>query len=188
MNNIFKLCFFICLLFTSSAIKAQKDKSVNVGITIMESSSLNFINLAGNTALYLQPTAPTEAGNALDFSNATNSDIWLNYSSIVRPGTSKNVMVQITDGEIPNGLTLKVIAGEDVKEGKGKTGNPTGQVVLSNQAKPVLTDLKSCYTGIGVAKGHNLTYSLELSSLDDYNQLTSTTNTISITYTFMENN
>ncbi|MBK8500964.1 MAG: hypothetical protein IPL46_01500 [Saprospiraceae bacterium] len=52
---------------------------------------------------------PREAGMAVDFSNQTNADLWINYSSITNKKTepSRDITVQITSGKVPAGMVLK---------------------------------------------------------------------------------
>ena len=135
------------------------------------------------TTISLAPTAPTEAGNALDFSGATNNSLWLNYSSVVENATTtRKVTVQITNGTVPSGVDLKVAAATAVG-GTGTVGTPTGTISLTNLAQDFVTGIGSCYTGDGSSKGHNLTYSFVLEP-GNYSKVYSTSTTpITVTYT-----
>jgi hypothetical protein len=135
------------------------------------------------TTISLAPTAPTEAGLGLDFSGATNSSLWLNYSSIVASATTtRKVTVQITSGTVPSGVDLKVAAAAAVG-GTGTVGTPAGTITLSSLAQDFITGIGSCYTGDGTSNGHNLTYSFALQS-GNYSQVYSIPTTpITVTYT-----
>ena len=135
------------------------------------------------TTISLAPTAPTEAGNGLDFSGATNNSLWLNYSSIVENATTtRKVTVQITNGTVPSGVDLKVAAATAIG-GTGTVGTPAGTITLTNLAQDFLTGIGSCYTGDGSSKGHNLTYSFVLEP-GNYNKVYSASSTpITVTYT-----
>lgn len=178
------LILFLIIVLPNSSVGKNKKHEINIFIN--GAANLNFISLAGGNSITLQPTAPTEAGNSLDFSNAVNSDIWINYSSVVQPGKSHDIAVQITSGQLPDGLDLKVVASPKTGDGNGKLGKPTGEINISGEGQTVLTDIKSCYTGAGIGNGHNLTYSLDISSPTDYYKLATGTNTITVTYTFTE--
>ena len=146
---------------------------------------------ATGTAISLNGTAPTEAGDKVIF-NASNSDIWINYSSTVGSSTepSRNVTVQITDGDVPDGLVLKVKVSKDAGQGDGTMGVAVEDPVkLGQEAKKIIEDVGTAYTGNGPNKGHNLTYILTQS--DDsgsYGQIDfDQAQTLSITYTFSDN-
>ncbi|PCI35731.1 MAG: hypothetical protein COB60_02105 [Flavobacteriaceae bacterium] len=176
-----------------NAVFAQdtNEASHTISISIPEIALLDLESTTG-TAINLNGTAPTEAGEKVTF-NATNNDIWINYSSIVGSSTepTRKVMVQITDGNIPDGLELAVIASQDAGSGDGTMGEAaTKAIVLSTkEAQEIIDGVGSAYTGNGPNKGHNLTYTLSQKSKKgsyaslDFNQ----TQTISITYTLTDN-
>jgi hypothetical protein len=64
-------------------------------------------------------------------------------------------------GEIPEGVHLKVKASEAEGSGKGKLGHSTGEIVLSENPADIIFDIGSCYTGNGTSNGHILKYELE---------------------------
>ncbi len=144
------------------------------------------LDLEGNTSVTLTPTAPTEAGEAFDFSSATSSAVWVNYSSVVAAAKARSVSVQITDGVVPNGLTLTVVAGTDAGQGKGNVGSSAGTITLSSDAQTLISNVRSCWTGTGASKGHNLTYALDLTSEDNYGDLANADTDIEITYTISD--
>lgn len=176
-----------------NAIFAQdsNEASHTISINIPEIALLDLESAKG-TAISLNGTAPTEAGEKVVF-NAINNDIWINYSSIVGSSTepTRKIVVQITDGSVPDGLELTVIAGNDAGQGDGTMGKPTRKsIVLSTKkARKIIDGVGSAYTGNGPNKGHNLTYTLSQSSKKgsyaslDFNQSES----ISITYTLTDN-
>ena len=129
---------------------------------------------------------PTEAGTALNFANATNADLWLNYSSIVATSETRKITVQ-TSAAIPAGLELKVTAAPYAgADGGGITGAPTTEVTLSTTAADIVTGIGSCYTGDGNTNGHNLNYALNAIDADYGNIVSSTAGTtITITYTIV---
>ena len=164
----------------------------NVVIDIPEVALLD-LEAEGNdgTAFTLAPTAPTEAGEALNFENANDSRVWINYSSIIGSASepSRNVAVQITSGTVPAGTELSVVAASAVNTGDGTMGSPTAEVVLSSTAQNIITGIGSAYTGTGYDKGHNLFYALGLSdAINSYSQLDfDDSDTVVITYTLSDN-
>ena len=113
--------------------------------------------------LILAVEAPTEAGVAVDFSNATNDDVWINYSSIVgKSENSRVVTAKISTNAVPDGMLLKVTAAKDAGSGDGTMGTSAGEVTLTSSDQKVVTGIGSCYTADGAGNGHNLQYALEL--------------------------
>lgn len=158
-----------------------------VAISIPE---VAILDLEGTTSISLAVEAPTEAGEAVDFSNATNNDIWLNYSSIT--GTSeptRTVAAKISNNSVPSGMLLKVTAGADASAGDGTMGTSAGQVTLTSSDQTVISGIGSSYTGTGTSKGHQLTYALELDpTAGSYAQIDFDEDvTLTITYTISNN-
>ncbi len=157
-------------------------KIPEVALLDLESASAKNFNLA--------PTAPTEAGDPLDFSKATDSRLWLNYSSIIGSTTEaeRKVTVQVTNGDIPGGVELKVKAAAATATGAGTYGTPAASAVsITTAAADIITGVKSVYTGHGVSKGHNLTYSLELASGGYADLDFDDSQTVTVTYTLSDN-
>lgn len=165
----------------------QDAHSVVIGIPEV---ALLDLEAANGTTITLGPSAPVEAGEAVDFNSVDNS-IWINYSSIVGSVTepSRNVAVQITSGTVPTGTELSVLAASDSGNGDGTMGAPTAAVVLTSTAQNIITGIGSAYTGNGVNKGHNLSYALNLSSAAGSYALLDFDNsdTVVITYTLSDN-
>ena len=188
-----KLLFASLIVLNVTATFAQdtNEDSHTVSIGIPEVALLDLESATG-TAISLNGTAPTEAGDAVIFS-ATNADIWINYSSIVGSSTepSRNVTVQITDGDVPDGLVLSVVAAQDAGEGDGTMGVAVSDAIelSTDNAEEIIDGVGSAYTGNGANKGHNLTYSLNQDASSgsyadlDFDQA----QTLSITYTLSDN-
>jgi hypothetical protein len=136
-----------------------------------------------------------EAGAAVDFSSATNSDLWLNYTSIIGKGNNgrgngrgnaklRKITAEL-DSNMPEGLELILnVAG--ISSGNGKTGNAvSGDIKLEKNAKKVVTNIGSCYTENGTGKGHRLTYSLNVKE-NKFDKLVAETFTVQVTYTITD--
>ena len=182
---------FLGFAFALTA-NAQDDKDDNhtVQINIPEVAILDLEGASG-TAVVLSVVAPKEAGLAVDFSDAKDSSVWMNYSSIVGSSTepSRVVDAKISNGSVPGGMLLKLTAAKDAGNGDGTIGKSSGQITLSGSSQKVVNSIGSCYTGNGANNGHNLYYSLELDptagsySKIDFDQAT----TLTILYTISNN-
>ena len=145
-------------------VSAQNNTAVqNVMIEIPEVALLDLEGGHGSD-IHFAPQRPTEAGMAVDFSNQTNNELWINYSSITNRSTepTRDIKVQITSGRIPSGMILQVSAGSDAGRGDGTMGTPVGTITLDRSAQSLITGVGSAYTGNGAGRGHQLKYQLSL--------------------------
>jgi hypothetical protein len=125
-----------------------------------------------------------EAGAAVDFSSATNNDLWLNYTSIVKSNQKRNITAAIS-GNLPAGVSLKVKAGTDASLGNGAAGSPESEITLESTAKNVITGIGSAYTGDGYKNGHQLTYTLDMND-EKYADLAANDYNVTVKYTITE--
>ncbi len=190
MKNFSRALPLTVLLFLSVQMMAQDTHiaSHSLTVTIPEVALLD-IEPASNSVT-LGATAPTEAGEPLDFTTATNTALWLNYSSIIgtAPDNSRAITVSVA-GTLPTGANLKVQAGSYSGSGAGTTGTSAGLVTLAAVATDysLVTGIGSCYTGDGESNGHQLTYSLT-ENTGSYASLNfSTDYSLTVTYTLSDN-
>jgi hypothetical protein len=159
-----------------------------INVEIPEVALLGLVSET-QTDINLNATASSEAGNAVDFSNATNNQIWINYSSIISETTPKQKVIAMIQGEMPDGIRLKVEASGVTGSGKGRLGKPAGEVVLSSQPADVIVNIGSCYTGKGADNGHYLTYKLEKEELvEGYAHLARQQSSVNVVYTLTDYN
>lgn len=151
-------------------------KVPNVALLDLESASRKNFNAK------FKQDRPLEAGEKI--TNAEdNSNIWLNYSSILPDGTaSRHVDVKIS--EVVPGVTIKVKAGNS-STGKGKKGSSAGRVTLSATDQPVINGIGSAYTETGDNKGHQLTYSFNAPD-NTYKNLVAKDYAVTVTYTLTD--
>ena len=197
MNQINTIITFVFLL-VSTLTFAQDGKIASHTIDIsVPSVAILDIEPAENS-ISLGATAPTEAGDAFEFStNSSDNSLWLNYSSTV--GTIENpldnseliaqtrrVTVNVI-GVIPPGIVLKVQASDDVGNGEGAVGTPAADpITLSLLPQDLITDIGTCYTGTPENNGHNLTYTME-SDGNNFSALNLANNTtLTVTYTLTD--
>lgn len=180
------LLAIVMLMAISSAFAQDTNSDAHtISIGIPKVALLDLESSTG-LAISLQGTAPTEAGEKVNF-NATNSTLWLNYTSIKSTANpTRKVSVQLTGGSVPAGLQLTVQAGSFSGSGVGTFGTPSGVITLTSTAQDLLTGIGSAYTGNGPSNGHNLTYSL--SQVGSYAALDfDNSNTLTVTYTLSDN-
>ena len=148
------------------------------------------LDIEGGTAVTLNPAAPTEAGEPIDFTAETDNTLWLNYSSIIgdAPDNSRTVKANLA-GTMPTGSNLIVTVGSATNTGAGNKGTSAGAVTLAAVATDytVISGIGSCYTGNGANNGHNLTYSLTENSANYGSLNFSTDYLVTITYTLSDN-
>lgn len=191
MKKVFRpiaLAAFAILSYAN--VNAQADTKVASHSLTVDIPEVALLDIEGGTSVLLEPAAPTEAGNPIDFTADTDNSLWLNYSSTVGTSTdaTRKVSVAVT-GTLPTGSNLKVQAGTATSDGAGTKGTSTGLVTLAAVATSydVITGIGSCYTGNGASKGHNLTYSLTESSADYSSLNFETVYTVTLTYTLSDN-
>lgn len=101
-------------------------------------------------------------GNNKVLAPSTVDTIWLNYSSVIQNNTTNTISASLATGDLPAEVAIKLSVGSDVGAGYGQVGKPTIPVFLSTYPQAIITDIGSCYTGMGNNKGHLLSFTWEL--------------------------
>ena len=185
-----KLVFALFVLVATTNIFAQdtEQDSHSLTIGIPEVALLDIESVTSNS-ISLNATAPTEAGEKVVF-NQSNSDLWLNYSSIVGKNSSRDITVQITDGDVPSGIDLTVVAASYEGDGEGTMGEVDSESITldDKKASTIIKGIGSAYTGNGAKQGHNLTYKIaQNDDKDAYSELNfEESTTLTITYTLSD--
>lgn len=171
------LIYIICCFYVISNY-AQDTGSVNATFNLSQVAMLAL--KPDNSTLTLILAAPNEAGEKAAIVMANNKK-WINFSSAVSAGNSRNISIKIEGGQVPPGIYLKLITSNYMGNGKGVLGSPAGVVTLNNTPQTIISNIKGAYTGNGVNNGYELTYYLEIYDykLLDFNQ--SATLSISLT-------
>ena len=189
MNYSF-LGFGVLLFLANETAWAQGDDPNGIGevnITIPEVAILDLESTSGTT-VNLSINAGNESGTPFDLSQASDSSIWLNYSSVKGRASDakREIFACFTSGQVPNGLQLRIQALQDAGKGNGVIGTPRNELTLSYTPRKIIKNIGSCYTGTGVGSGHRLVYSLRLKNnrIDklDYDQ----SGSLTVLYTFSE--
>ena len=159
--------------------------SAKHGINI-EIGAHALVGLSSTQAINLKPVAPTKAGEGLDFSQASDESIYLQYSSINEEDEAKKVTVLMTDN-LPEGVSVQLEVG-NAEGGKGQLGSPyNGKLILDGDATDLISEIGSCYTGTGATDGHKLKYTLIMSDDASYGNLIVKKYVNEVTYTITDN-
>jgi len=148
--------FATVLLFAgATVVNAQSTTTAShtVAITIAEHALVGIKGSTTSNAITITPTLPTEAGDPLSFASSTkNSDLWLNYSSIVEGTQRRTITAAVTTTTLPKGISLQLAATTVAPngEGKGNLGETslTNPATLSAIATDVITNIGSCHTSV----------------------------------------
>lgn len=128
--------------------------------------------------------APTQAGLGPVVSGLSDNSKWINYTSAVPTGTTRDVTVAVTGGTIPPGLALRLTTGAATATGAGVKGSPSGILTIETSPKVCIGGIEGCYTGNGANNGHRLTYTLQISNVSLLYAVTS--GAAVITYTLVD--
>lgn len=191
------------VIFTMGLAFAQDNNDTqsaqhDVSLTIPKFAILDVENAAGNEVSsiafnYTAADLVTEAGAKLNFGSKTNSDLYLQYTSIVSNNKTNVISAKLASGSnIPSGISLKVKASNSAvassKKGDTGTGGTEVTLVSTGSGSNVVTGIGSCYTGSKGAFGHQLTYTLEIADTDAaYQSLNSGSYSATVVYTITEN-
>ena len=156
---------------------------IDISVSLPE---ISIIDLAPSTAtIELGMRAPSQAGDPIDMSDATNDSKWINYTaSISQGGPRKNITAQVLSGELPRGLKLMLKTGKYTGSGKGKTGKPRNEIELTHLPKMIIKNIGGSYTGTGAQQGHNIAFTLVYK---DYEDIDFGTSTLVIAFTLTDN-
>ena len=162
----------------------------SVQITIPEIFILDIETSASKTITFTADASTLEAGSPLDFSTLTNTDLWLNFTSIKGAATdTRDITAAITSGTLPTGVSLEVGTAA-ATGGVGALGTPVGAaVVLDGNVQNLVTGIGSAYTENGPNKGYNLNYALKLgAAATSFSALTAAANTtLQVTHSITDN-
>lgn len=178
--------FFVFYLIALPVI-SQNDENHSLKVTIPKVALISV--QSNNATISLQGTNVVTAGKKLQF-NSTDNSTWINYSSIIGSNveSSRYVAVEISEGTIPTGLDLVVKASDDTGNGEGDVGKPIETYQVLNEAPvKLIENIGSCYTGVGINKGHNISYKLKENSNSSYGDFNyEDTQIVAVTYTLSD--
>lgn len=176
------LAIIAALFLTGNFAIAQDSESAShqVKITVPTVSLVDIEGPGGSNSINLVFTAPTEAGLGL-VAPEPNSDLWLNLSSTAKNASEGKSVHASMNGTLPAGITLKLKV-DNATTGSGNKGDAGDEITLDATNQNVITGIKSGFTGNGVSKGFQLTYTLDFTD-DDYAELYNNIDDLTIIYT-----
>lgn len=179
--------FATLLIFCVPQAFAQwEEGELNVSISIPPVALID-IEPAIENSIHFSIVPSAESGASPQVRKTSSGEsLWINYSSALQNAQSRrSIVAEISEGILPEGISLNVEASGFRGKGKGQLGHPTGKVSLTNQPQAIITGVGNCFTGDGQNNGHLLTFSIEVS---DYAKI-STADEVAFTilYTLSDN-
>ena len=181
-----RLSVILFLMVTSFSIYAQASAPHDVTITIPEVAKIAIVQSGASPNFNMDFIAPTVPGDPIE-NPAGNSDLWLNYSSIVTsagPDISRTIKVSVNQ-PVTGGVSFTTVASAPTG-GKGNLGNHLAPVSLTIVNTNLVSGIGSCYTETGINKGRNLTYYATIAP-SSYGDIRSGMKTYIVTYTLSDN-
>ncbi|WP_372949647.1 hypothetical protein [Mariniphaga sp.] len=175
----------LLLLLPFGAFSQWENGQIAVNFSLPEVALVD-IEPDVNNRIHFTLSPASQSGRPPELAESTNETLWINYSSSL-PGhqNSRSITAQISQGTIPQGISLYLEAGSYSGNGRGKPGQPAGKIELSSQPRPVISGIGNCFTGDGIANGHKLVFSIEIS---DYTNLATAGDTnFILLYTLTDN-
>lgn len=178
----------ILMLFSSIGLCIGSDKDVvHKASVVIPDVALLALQYEGSTGIDLNGISPSSAASTVEFAKDTKVGVWLNYSSICRKNQKRKVTATVV-GEIPEGVILKLKAEDSVGNGNGELGKANGTVILSGSPTDVISGIGSCYTGRGVSNGHFLSYQIEISEDQLFQNPENKVASVNVVYTLTDDN
>ena len=159
MNRHAPLLLLLGFFLAATSAEAVITRTYTFQIKIPDIKMMRIITPGVAGMIHLELNAFI-AGAPVDVTGtATNSNSWLQITSIAPLNETRKVTVQVTDGTtVPLGTLLKLSA-TGCTTGDGARGTAYQNLELSSStAKTLIDGIGSCYTGTANTEGYNLTY------------------------------
>lgn len=117
-------------------------------------------------------------------SSVSNSDMFVKISSLVPGNTNRKITVRVSNGTVPPGTRLTLVAAPSTNaNGGGRLGTVVSPpFVLNAIDHDLVIGIGSCYTGTGYTDGFQLTYTWEpYSPTTDYQLIQATADPTTLT-------
>ncbi|MDO9633420.1 MAG: hypothetical protein Q7J05_00050 [Paludibacter sp.] len=178
-RTFFLLFVYIYLTIEMVCAQVSNTTSMPVMVRIPSFSLVDFVG-TGKRIFFVSGTELEQI-----ITPTTHDKTWLNYSSIVEGNSTNVISVYLSHKNLPAEISIKLFVGEHAGTGGGKLGKPIGPITLTSYPQDIIVDIGSCYTGRGIHKGHQLTYSWEWLSPYNIDQSTIENIEIAVTYTII---
>lgn len=179
------LLFTFLLLFANIAFPQWEEGQINVRFSIPEIALID-IEPEMNNSINFAILPTNQPGASPEIQEPKNKSLWINYSSSLSDSRkNRSVFAEISDGYLPEGISLFLEASRYLGNGNGKTGQPNGKIELTKQPRSIISGIGSCFSGNGINNGHSLTFSIEIA---DYSKVVSSDEAVlTIIYTISDN-
>jgi hypothetical protein len=169
--NFKKIYLFSFLLMTSCfAFSQWEEAQLSIYFSLPEIALID-IEPSLDNDVHFTVNPGVESGGSPSIQKSGHNNIWINYSSSLSgPQNSRSIVAEVSQGIFPEGITLYLEASNYSGSGGGQHGQTTGRVAISNQPKPIITNIGNGFTGDGINNGHSITFSIEIS---DYTKVVS---------------
>ncbi|MBN2615936.1 MAG: hypothetical protein JXR71_09610 [Bacteroidales bacterium] len=181
--TLFVVTLLFQLIICSNPGLAQEGNQTTVTLELTI-PPIALINFAVENNEVISHSFSLSSNQAEQLITKTNMDkTWLNYSSIVRPGSTNYITANISSGALPSDVSLHVFVSPDAGKGAGALGTPIGNITLTNYPQNLIINIGSCYTGSGINKGCLLNYVWDNPESYNYSIKYLHRKPISVTYT-----
>jgi hypothetical protein len=151
----------------------------NIAILDLEANNKDF------TSTFAMPGAGSgEAGDKIGVP-VNNTDLWLNYTSILPATGAASRRVDVKASALVPGVDIRVLAAT-ATTGAGTLGTPTASFILTTADQPIVNTIGSAYTVSGISQGHQLTYSFEALEAN-FGNIRAASTPVLVTYTLVDN-
>lgn len=181
MKLSYRSLLLLFIILSSRGMVSAQDKNIVKMPIVFSIPAIALVDFAGSDK---RITFISGKGAEQIITPSTLDKIWINYSSIVEGKSTNSISVQISSGNLPAEIRIKLDVGQDAGAGAGTMGKPIGQIALSPYPMEIITGIGSCYTGRGTQKGHQLIYSWEWMPPYDFEHSSIDSLAISVIYTF----
>jgi hypothetical protein len=146
--------FLLLFVLLSNYLFAQKDV-VNVKLPIqMSIPSGASLSLTGSD---LQFSIKGKGAEQI-ITPSTVGSVWINYSSVVDVNSTNAISANLSTWNLPAEVAITLKVGPDAGVGYGQTGTASNSIVLSPNPQVIISNIGTCFTGQGINKGRELSY------------------------------
>ncbi len=173
------------VICSTLAFSQWEEGQINVRFSVPEIALVD-IEPSQNNTINFSVLPASESGVSSSIQKTSNETLWVNYSSAVSDlNKNRSILAEIANGSLTEGITIFLEASAYSGNGEGETGQSAGKISLSNQPKPIISNIGSCYTSDGTNNGHLLSFSIEIS---DYSKVFSSEESVfTVLYTISDN-
>lgn len=132
----------------------------------------NHLAVYGSRSFAIRSHSGTRAGYAPE--GIKDDSRWLNYTILMKDQEPHYaITAQLIAGEVPKGTVIRLRAGSYFGPGEGKTGIPTGEIILSETPQVIIEQIGTSHTGNGLNVGHQLFYTIEIQDFAKFEEISS---------------